>query len=75
MIPFSTVLSCLYWDSVLLYLHVDSFSWSYLASWTYWHYLITEWVAMAQRVWQPVLAVLQLQKIKYVFLLPCCYYM
>src|SRR4029434_11281931 len=26
---FSTVLSCLYWDSVLLYLHVDSFSWSY----------------------------------------------
>src|SRR4029434_1101520 len=57
---FSTVLSCLYWDSVLLYLHVDSFSWSYLSSWTSLlrpdrhghdrHYLITGMVAMAQRV-------------------------
>jgi len=69
----STVLSCLYWDSVLLYLHVDSFLWSYFRQLDVIfetsqnnghgrHYLITGMVAMAQRVRQPVVAALQLQK-------------
>src|SRR4029434_2127712 len=80
---FSTVLSCLYWDSALLFLHVDSFFVILLSQLDVIfetsqnnghdrHYLITELVAMAQRVWQPVLAAFQLKKQK--ILLPCCCY-
>ena len=70
---FYTVLSCLYWDSVLLYLHVDSFFVVLLSQLDVIfetsqnngqdrHYLITGMVAIAQRVWQPVIVALQLKK-------------